>query len=127
METDRALPRELTRHERATIRRLIVGMCANYDGEHCCLPLDYGRCYMLDKWWTGCYCKYFEKAVLPLNPILESTLTGQSYLSRKACPVCSNVFLPVTSQTYCSERCRDEGNRRRSRERMRKKRQKSRV
>ena len=34
-------PRELTRSERAAIRRLVTGLCANYDErEKLCLPLD---------------------------------------------------------------------------------------
>ena len=43
-------PRELTRSERAAIRRLVTGLCANYDErEKLCLPLDC-PCYMLHKW-----------------------------------------------------------------------------
>ncbi len=30
--------RELTRDERKTIRRLVTGMCANYDSDYGCLP-----------------------------------------------------------------------------------------
>ena len=55
-----APPREMTREERAAIKKLVVSLCANYDRDYGCLPLDYGRCYMLDKWWTGAYCKYFR-------------------------------------------------------------------
>ena len=76
MKTDRAEPRELTRSERAAIRKLVTDMCANYDQEYGCLPLDC-PCYMLNKWWTGAYCKYFQNAVLPLDPDLEATLTGR--------------------------------------------------
>ena len=51
--------RELTRDEKKKIRRLVTGMCANYDGESgLCLPLDC-TCYMLHKCWTGAYCRYF--------------------------------------------------------------------
>lgn len=71
--------RELTRDERKGIRKLVTEMCANYDREYGCLPLDC-ECYMLGKCWTGAYCRYFREA---------------------------------------------EGNRRRSRERMRKKRLKN--
>ena len=123
METDRAEARELTRSERAAIRRLVVGMCANYEPAYGCLPLDC-PCYMLNKWWTGAYCKYFQNAVLPLDPVLEAQLTGKNAtLSRKICPVCGAAFIPVTSQAYCSQACQQAGNRRKSRERMRKKRQ----
>lgn len=49
-----ALPeRELTRFERAAIRRLVTNLCANYDcQDKLCLPLDC-PCYMLNKWWTA--------------------------------------------------------------------------
>lgn len=123
MAKDQTEARELTRSERAAIRRLVVGMCANYDPSYGCLPLDC-PCYMLNKWWTGAYCKYFQNAVLPLDPVLETQLTGKNAtLSRKICPVCGAAFIPVTSQAYCSQACQREGNRRKSRERMRKKRQ----
>ena len=72
-------PRELTRSERAAIRRLVTGLCANYDErEKLCLPLDCS-CYMLHKWWTGCLCRYFERSVLPVEPALEAILTGKRY------------------------------------------------
>jgi len=124
VQTGKKEPRELTRDERAAIRALVVKMCANYDGHYnICLPLDCA-CYMLNKWWTGSYCKYFRDAVLPLDPILEAALTGRdSAASQKTCPVCGADYIPVTCQAYCSPACQKEGNRRRSRERMRKKRQ----
>lgn len=106
--------RELTRDERKTIRRLVTGMCANYDSEDGCLPLDC-PCYMLGKWWTGSLCRYFRAAVLPLAPVLEI----------RRCAVCGRAFIPEGRQAYCSEACKAEGNRRRSRERMRKKREKN--
>ena len=49
--------RELTRSERAAIRRLVTSLCANYDcQDKLCLPLDC-PCYMLNKWWTGAFCR----------------------------------------------------------------------
>ncbi|MGX8702211.1 cysteine-rich VLP domain-containing protein [Caproiciproducens sp.] len=71
MET---VSRELTRDERAGIRRLATGMCANYDPEYGCLPLEC-PCYMLGKCWTGAYCRYFQNTVLPLDSALEAKLT----------------------------------------------------
>ena len=104
--------RELTRDEKKKIRSLVTGMCANYDRETgLCLPLDCG-CYMLHKCWTGAYCRYFREAVLPLDPEL------------RACAVCGRAFLPEGRQAYCSDACKAEGNRRKSRERMRKMREK---
>ena len=118
-QTGKAEARELTRDERAAIRRLVTGMCANYDLEYGCLPLDC-PCYMLGKWWTGGYCRYFRNAVLPLNPVLEAALTGRDdSLSQKVCPVCGAAYIPVTSQAYCSEACRAAGQREADRRRKR--------
>ena len=69
--------RELTRQERAAIRRLVTDLCANHDNQdRLCLPLDC-PCYMLQKWWTGSFCRYFREAVLPVDPALESAITGE--------------------------------------------------
>jgi len=118
--------RELTRNEKKKIRSLVTGMCANYDEETgLCLPLD-TSCYMLTKCWTGTYCRYFEKAVLPLNPALEAALATESISPElRTCAVCGKAFYPEGRQTYCSSRCKAEGNRKKSRERMRKMREKS--
>ena len=67
------MSRELTREEKRAIRKLVFSLCANYDREYGCLPLD-GPCYMLGKCWTGAYCRYFRDAVLPNDPVLEAAL-----------------------------------------------------
>ena len=107
------------------IRSLVMGMCANYDRESgLCLPLDCA-CYMLHKCWTGAYCRYFREAVLPLNPELQAALTTEGISPElRACAVCGKAFLPEGRQAYCSDACKAEGNRRKSRERMRKMREK---
>ena len=117
--------RELTRDEKKKIRTLVTGMCANYDRESgMCLPLDCA-CYMLHKCWTGAYCRYFREAVLPLNPELQASLTTEGISPElRACAVCGKAFLPEGRQAYCSDACKAEGNRRKSRERMRKMREK---
>ena len=75
--------RELNRSERAAIRKLVTELCANYDSQDkICLPLD-SPCYMLNKWWTGAYCRYFEKAVLPVDAALESAITGEDTSMRQ--------------------------------------------
>lgn len=108
----------MTRTERTAIRRL-VKRCANYDAEYGCLPLD-GPCYMLRKWWTGGYCRYFQEAVLPLDPALEAALTTEgSRPGFKLCPICGDIYLPVTSQAYCSAACRSKGIREAARLRQR--------
>ena len=113
--------RELTRDEKKKIRSLVTGMCANYDRESgLCLPLDCA-CYMLHKCWTGAYCRYFREAVLPLDPELQASLTTEGISPElRACAVCGKAFLPEGRQAYCSDACKAEGNRRKSRERMRK-------
>ena len=117
--------RELTRTEKAAIRRLVSKWCANYDRDCGCLPLDC-ECYMFGKCWTGAYCRYFEKAVLPLNPALEAALATESISPElRTCAVCGKAFYPEGRQAYCSSRCKAEGNRKKSRERMRKMREKS--
>nr|WP_312281815.1 cysteine-rich VLP protein [Oscillibacter sp.] len=113
---------KLTPGERVTIRNLVTSMYSNYDSESGCLPLDYGGCYMLDKWWTGAYCKCFQNAVLPNDPKLEATLLGRAAPEMDACAICGKAFVSDETRAYCSPACQAEGNRRRSRERMRKKR-----
>jgi hypothetical protein len=104
-------PRELTREERAEIKRLVTVMCANYDKRYGCLPLD-GACYMLLKTHIGACCRYFKDAVLPLNPALEASLTtAGAYSMRKICPVCGGEYIPTTSQAYCSAACAAKGRR----------------
>ena len=89
-----------------------------------CLPLDCA-CYMLHKCWTGAYCRYFREAVLPLDPELQAALTTEGISPElRACAVCGKAFLPEGRQAYCSDACKAEGNRRKSRERMRKMREK---
>lgn len=102
------IPRELTAAERREIRRL-VGHCANYDSEYGCLPLDYGGCYMLDKWWTGSLCRYFESHVLPENPVLERALKGEPPQDTKPCAVCGRRFPVAGRRAYCSDKCREVG------------------
>jgi len=116
--------RELTAAERADIKALVIKMCANYDGTYKeCLLTDCA-CFMFGKWWTGGYCKYFQNAVLPLDPALMGALTGGEPIVEKmrSCVVCGKPFPTSKSQTYCSAACRRAGNRRKSRARMQKKR-----
>lgn len=110
--------RELTRQERAAIRKQVTELCANYDSQDkSCRPLDC-PCYMLHKWWTGSFCRYFREAVLPTDPALESAVTGEdTSLKQKTCPVCGKAYLPTTSQAYCSDSCRAFARRKSERER----------
>ena len=78
---------------------------------------------MLDKWWTGAYCRYFVAAVLPTEPLLQAALFNEQPENVRACAICGLDFIPDGKEVYCSAGCQDEGNRRKSRERMRKMRQ----
>jgi hypothetical protein len=124
--------RELTRNERAGIRKLVVSMCANYDYQYGCLPLDYGRCFMLDKWWTGALCRYFRNAVLPLDPELEASLTGEKRpapppaAETKPCEVCGKSFIGDGRQRYCSQKCAGRARKKSEADRSRKYRRKRR-
>ena len=112
--------RELTGEERTAIRKLVTCMCANYDREYGCLPLDC-NCYMLGKYWTGSYCKYFKNAVLPLNVELEIALLGVGFVpGRKACLICGRLFPTKKKKAYCSVECSKTARRKQQREYMQK-------
>ena len=94
-------------------------MCANYDKEYGCLPLD-GSCYMLGKCWTGANCKYFTGAVLPLDPILEAALTGTK--ADKFCAICKTPLHNTGNRAkYCGA-CAETARLKRQRDYMRKRR-----
>ena len=112
--------RELTRQERTAIRKLVTGLCANYDNEYGCLPLDC-ECYMLGKCWTGAYCKYFKNAVLPTETLLEAALLGDAVETRP-CALCSQLFPLSGKKAYCSTTCEKAALRKQKRDYMRKKR-----
>jgi len=113
--------RELTREEKAAIRALVTRRCANFDREYGCLPLGCG-CYMLEKCWTGAYCRYFREAVLPLDPKLEAALMGRNLSLFQPCPVCGRLIPRNGKQRYCSPDCRKVALREQKRAHMRKKR-----
>ncbi len=112
--------RELTRSERAAIRKP-VRCCANYDcQDKICLVLD-GPCYMLGKVYTGALCRYFRESVLPMHPVLEGILI-RTPANQKLCPVCGKAYIPKTSQAYCSIACKTVARRESERERKRRER-----
>jgi len=113
-------PRELTREERAAIRKLVTSLCANHDYEQGCLLLD-GPCFMFGKWWTGGFCKYFRDAVLPTDPALEAALTDGA-VDMRPCAVCRKPFIVSRNQAYCSPVCADRARKKRQRGYMQKKR-----
>ena len=114
------MSRELTREERLAIHKLVIKSCANYSRDYGCLPLEC-ECYMLGKWWTGAYCRYFESAVLPLDPALEAALTGGGANLRQ-CAACGAAYRASGKRRYCSTLCAGIAQRRQQRAHMRKKR-----
>ena len=112
--------RELTRQEKAAIKKLVIDMCANYDKQYGCLPLDCD-CYMFGKCWTGNYCKYFQKALLPLEPVLEASLLSV-VVEMRQCAFCGEDFPMNRRQAYCGAACAGKMQRKQQREHMRKKR-----
>ena len=114
------MSRELTREEKAGIKKLVLSMCANYDRDCGCLPLDC-ECYMLGKCYPGALCRYFREAVLPLDPALEAAICGEGAAPEmRLCPVCGGAFLPQGRRAYCSEACAGAARRKRQRDYMRK-------
>ena len=114
--------RELTRQERSAIRGLVTRWCANHDREYGCLLLD-GPCYMLGKYWTGGYCRYFRESVLPLDPGLMAVLIAKARIpALRVCPVCGQPVAPGGRRRYCSPACASAAHRNQQRHFMRRKR-----
>ena len=90
--------RELTAREKQAIRRLVTSECANYDHEWGCLPLD-GTCYMFTiAYVNSSQCKYFQNAVLPLDPALEAVLSRRP---TKPCMRCGRKIPVQGRRAYC--------------------------
>ena len=111
--------REMTSKEKREIKKLVVAWCANYDkAEKECLLLE-TDCYMFTKHFTDCFCRYFQKAVLPLNPVLESALLGKAMPLQKSCIACGKRFVAKSnSRKYCSKKCATQAEQEKSRKRM---------
>ena len=100
-------PRELTRSERAAIRRLVTGLCANYDERKSSAFPWTAPAICFINGGPAAFAGIFERSVLPVEPALEAVLTGNDTSQRqKKCPVCGKLYLPTTSQAYCSDACR---------------------
>ena len=59
--------RELTSKEKRSIKKLVTRLCANYDSEYGCLPLDcdcpmFGICYT-----NSAMCRYFGNQFCPMT------------------------------------------------------------
>lgn len=90
--------RELTGKEKSSIRKLIIALCANFDNEYGCLPLD-SNCYMFGiAFNTSVLCKHFKEAVLQNDLALEAVFNHKPVKSCKRC----GISIPVLGRkTYC--------------------------
>lgn len=87
--------RELTGKEKRQIKKLVVSLCANYDKEYGCLPLDCD-CYMFGICYTNsALCKYFQSSVIPNDAELEAVFNGTPIT------VCKQCGKPITLTCKC--------------------------
>ena len=94
--------RELTGREKQRIKKLVTSLCANYDKEYGCLPLDCD-CPMLGICFTNsALCRYFRKSVLPEDAGLEAVFTQTPTTH---CKQCGKPFPTDGKRVYCSQRC----------------------
>ena len=97
--------RELTGREKQRIKKLVTSLCANYDKEYGCLPLDCD-CPMLGICFTNsALCRYFRKSVLPEDAGLEAVFTQ---IPTTHCKQCGKPFPTDGKRVYCSQRCAEE-------------------
>jgi len=117
------VPRELTRAERSAVKKLVKDLCANYDHEYGCLLLD-DNCYMLYGVAYNCsaLCKYFRKAVLPTDPVLEAVFNGGEAVETRICEICGGAFPVVGKKAYCSDACAADAKKKQQRGYMRERR-----
>lgn len=113
--------RELTGREKQWIKKLVTSLCANYDKEYGCLPLDcdcpmFGICFT-----NSALCRYFRKSVLPEDAELEAVFTQTPTTH---CKQCGNPFPTDGKRVYCSQHCAEEACRRQTAARVRKYREK---
>ena len=94
--------RELTGREKQRIKKLVTSLCANYDKEYGCLPLDCD-CPMLGICFTNsALCRYFRKSVLPEDAGLEAVFTQTPTTH---CKQCGKPFPTDGKRVYCPQRC----------------------
>lgn len=112
---------ELTGKEKRQIKKLVVSLCANYDKEYGCLPLDC-ECYMFGICYTNsALCKYFKSSVMPNDAELEAVFNSTP---TTICKQCGRPFPTYGKRVYCSEICAEEARRQQTAARVRKHREK---
>ncbi len=109
--------RELTAKEKRSIKKLVKRLCANYDSEYGCLPLDCD-CPMFDICYTNsAMCRYFLESLLPDDPELQASLESQPV---RICRYCGRKFPADGKRAYCSRACAESARRRQTAARVRK-------
>ena len=90
---------QMTPRQRIRANKLIRRLCANcMDGE--CVMLDC-ECPQMISYTV--LCKYFKKAVLPVDKVLEAEIF-KNRSNTSNCQRCGTAFLPSNnSQKYCVE------------------------
>ena len=79
------MPPRLTQKQRLRVNALIKRLCANYDNGNC-LALDDGEsCICVQSISYSLLCKYFRKAVLPAEPLLEADILGTRFEKCVSC------------------------------------------
>ena len=92
--------KRLTPAQRARCNRLIRRLCANYDGGNC-LPLDDGEgCVCVQTISYSLLCKYFRRAVLPVDKALYADIYRQR---TRLCDRCGKPFAPGSNRQQPAE------------------------
>lgn len=116
-------PREIRRMNEAQFRRarkLIHGLCANYENGNCIL-LDDGEDHICPQRISySLLCRYFQASVLPADRELYAEIIEKD--SRKRCADCGAPFVPTGSRAVCCPDCAAKRERRRKAAWARKKR-----
>lgn len=95
------LPR-LTPKQRQKVNALIKRLCANYDNGNC-LALDDGEaCVCVQSISYSLLCKYFRKAVLPAEPILEADILGTRF---ERCVSCGAPIIKKGNRKKYCDKC----------------------
>ncbi len=112
----------MTAAQLAKVRRLIRTDCQNFDKEHTeCYALDEGGgCACAQHLSFSLLCRYFKKAVLPLDPKLEQDLLGRR--GRKTCVRCGEIFTPGSNRAKYCPACSEKADRERKARYLRKRR-----
>lgn len=115
---------QMTPKQRQKANALIKRLCANYDDGNC-LALDDGEpCVCVQMISYSLLCKYFRRAVLPAEPILEAEIVNPKGLT--LCDDCKKPYIQeFHNQKYCKD-CAKRRYKRQQAEYARKKREENR-